>query len=173
MKIFIDVSNSKASEIKSNLKEDEVVEINGKKWTRKNGIITNIPKIEIYKVPLFCPKCGKLMNNEDSKIFRTGKESCADCYYKEITKMQIDGTYDIKNKKYKLDYKMGLLKDRLDALKDATKEENRFKQEVTSGNGDIMEIDNSAAIEKAKVEIKKIESEIIELEKEYKNVGFY
>ena len=51
-------------------KEGDIWEVDGRKWTIKNGIKQNITKLDSAKkshvMPLFCPTCKSLM---DEKLF--------------------------------------------------------------------------------------------------------
>jgi len=66
----------------------------GRKWTRKNGTIQNITKMDGAKTPWFCPECRKIMSHRlDTKFWRI-RGKCMDCVIVEETKMRKDGTWN-------------------------------------------------------------------------------
>ena len=53
--------------------EGDIWEADGRTWTIKDGVKQNITKLDkakkVHMMPLFCPSCKKIMNNEiDNKI---------------------------------------------------------------------------------------------------------
>jgi len=87
--------------------EGDVWEENGRTWTIKNGLKQNITKMDKFKkmgkLPLFCPKCNKLMKKHlDTKVF-PAYQKCFDCvvdYEAELQKQGKSKEYfdDIHNK---------------------------------------------------------------------------
>lgn len=69
-------------------------DLDGKKWTIKNGIKQTVTKLDAAKTPWFCPQCTKAMSHRfDTKSYNTlGK--CYDCAIKEETKMRYEGTWE-------------------------------------------------------------------------------
>ena len=53
-------------------KEGDTWSENDRIWTIKDGLKQNITKLdkakETYFLPLFCPKCGKVMKNRNDKL---------------------------------------------------------------------------------------------------------
>jgi|TARA_R110002096_G_scaffold140637_1_gene295198 hypothetical protein len=74
-------------------KEGDVWEVDGRKWTIKNGLKQNITKLDKFKklgkMPLFCPECNTLMKKRlDKKVF-PAYQKCFTCivdYEAELTK---------------------------------------------------------------------------------------
>ena len=66
-----------------NFKEGDIWESDGRTWTIKEGIKQNITKLDKAKkahtMPLFCPKCSKLMKRVDKPYYNIHK-SCLDCH---------------------------------------------------------------------------------------------
>lgn len=92
-------------------KEGDIWDEGDYKWTIQNGIKQNITKLDkarsLYKLPLFCPTCGKLMyEHRDSKFYQIHRK-CLNCvidteqilknenlwetYQKNIINSDIDG----------------------------------------------------------------------------------
>lgn len=69
-------------------------DLDGKKWTIKNGIKQTVTKLDAAKTPWFCPHCTKAMSHRfDTKSYNTlGK--CYDCAIKEETKMRYEGKWE-------------------------------------------------------------------------------
>jgi hypothetical protein len=76
--------------------EGDVWESDGRTWTIKDGIKQNITKLDKAKkehnMPLFCPKCGKLMKRVDKPYYNIHKY-CLDCHAKFEDKLKREGKY--------------------------------------------------------------------------------
>jgi|TARA_R100001443_G_scaffold90417_1_gene96852 hypothetical protein len=77
-------------------KEGDIWEVDGRTWTIKDGIKQNITKLDKAKkahvMPLFCPKCNKLMKRVDKPYYNIHKY-CLDCHAKAEDKLRIKGEY--------------------------------------------------------------------------------
>lgn len=70
---------------------DEWYDVDGKKWTIKNGIRQSVTKQDSAKTPWWCPKCSKPMNHRfDIKFWRI-RGHCMDCNVKEEMKIRAQG----------------------------------------------------------------------------------
>jgi hypothetical protein len=70
---------------------DEWYDVDGKKWTIKNGIRQSVTKQDAAKTPWWCPKCSKPMNERfDVKFWRL-RGHCMDCNVKEEMKIRAQG----------------------------------------------------------------------------------
>ena len=76
-------------------KEGDVWEdINGKKWTIKNGIRQSVTKLDDAKTPWWCPKCSKPMNHRfDIKFWRI-RGHCMDCNIKFESELRRQGKWE-------------------------------------------------------------------------------
>ncbi len=87
------VGFSKADEFHT---EGDIWESDGRTWTIKDGIKQNITKLDKAKkehnMPLFCPKCGKLMKRVDKPYYNIHKY-CLDCHAKFEDKLKREGKY--------------------------------------------------------------------------------
>jgi hypothetical protein len=73
---------------------DVWTDLEGKKWTIKNGIKQTVTKLDAAKTPWFCPQCQKAMNSKlDDKTYNS-RGKCFDCAIKEETKMRYEGTWE-------------------------------------------------------------------------------
>jgi len=80
-------------------KEGDVWEArDGRTWTIKNGIKQNITKLDkakkAYVMPLFCPKCKKIMNQRVDKPYYEVHKFCLKCYAKFEDKLKSEGKYE-------------------------------------------------------------------------------
>lgn len=79
-------------------KEDDIWIENEKKWTIKNGIKQNVTKLDsakqLIKLPLFCPKCGKIMNNRNDKDFYPIHGMCFTCVAIMETEIKRQGKWE-------------------------------------------------------------------------------
>ena len=77
--------------------EGDIWEADGRKWTIKEGIKQNITKLDKAKkehnMPLFCPKCGKLMKRVDKPYYNVHKY-CLDCHARAEDKLKSEGKYE-------------------------------------------------------------------------------
>ena len=78
-------------------KEGDIWEIEGRTWTIKDGIKQNITKLDKAKkthtMPLFCPKCGKLMKRVANPYYNIHKY-CLDCHARFEDKLKAEGKYE-------------------------------------------------------------------------------
>ena len=66
----ISVSMHTETNIHANRKEGETYfDADGKEWQIKNGIRSNITMLDAAKIPLFCPKCSKVMGGPEEFTF--------------------------------------------------------------------------------------------------------
>lgn len=66
-------------------------DVDGKKWTIKNGIRQSVTKLDGAKTPWWCPKCSKPLNHRyDVKFWRI-RGHCMDCNVKEEMKIRQQG----------------------------------------------------------------------------------
>ena len=77
--------------------EGDVWESDGRTWTIKDGIKQNITKLDKAKkahvMPLFCPKCNKVMKRVDKPYYNIHKH-CLDCHAKFEDKLKKEGNYE-------------------------------------------------------------------------------
>lgn len=77
--------------------EGDTWESDGRTWTIKNGVKQNITKLDTAKkahiMPLFCPKCGKLMKRTDKPYYNVHKY-CLDCHARFEDKLKQEGKYE-------------------------------------------------------------------------------
>lgn len=84
---------------KQDHKEGDVWEVDGKKWTIKNGIKQTITKLDKIKslvlMPLSCPNCGGVIKLTDleKKMWAIHK-TCFDCVLKKESKIKRDGKWE-------------------------------------------------------------------------------
>ncbi len=104
-------------EVEPTRKEGDVWEdINGKKWTIKNGIRQTVTKLDDAKTPHWCPKCSKPMNHRfDIKFWRI-RGHCFDCNVKFETELRRQGKWKDFEQKIMLRNYISAAKDRLQEL---------------------------------------------------------
>ena len=77
--------------------EGDVWESDGRTWTIENGIKQNITKLDKAKkthtMPLFCPKCSKLMKRVDKPYYNVHKY-CLHCHARAEDKLKAEGKYE-------------------------------------------------------------------------------
>jgi hypothetical protein len=77
--------------------EGDTWESDGRTWTIENGIKQNVTKLDKAKkahtMPLFCPKCSKLMKRTDKPYYNVHKY-CLDCHARFEDKLKQEGKYE-------------------------------------------------------------------------------
>lgn len=98
-------------------KEGDVWEdVDGKKWTVKNGIRQTVTKLDDAKTPHWCPKCSKPMNHRfDVKFWRI-RGHCMDCNVKHETELRRQGKWEEFEQKMMLRNYISAAKDRIQEL---------------------------------------------------------
>jgi hypothetical protein len=99
---------------------EEWTDSNGKKWTKRNGLIQSISKTSQFRMPLWCPKCTKTMTKKfDTKTWNM-HGFCFDCTIKWHTEMKLNGTYDAWERAYirreEKAYLLDMIKERQDYI---------------------------------------------------------
>tara|TARA_R110001606_G_scaffold34268_9_gene101300 strand:+ start:447 stop:1019 length:573 start_codon:yes stop_codon:yes gene_type:complete len=84
-------------------KEGDIWEEDGRKWTIKEGIKQNITKLDKAKkshlVPLFCPKCKKVMNKGMDSSYYMAVDQCFKCFKLFETHLKVTGLWEEWNNK--------------------------------------------------------------------------
>jgi hypothetical protein len=78
--------------------EGDIWENDGRTWTIKDGIKQNITKLDKAKkahvMPLFCPKCGKVMKKRNDKPAYNLHKKCFDCVAAMEHKIRVEGKWE-------------------------------------------------------------------------------
>ena len=84
-------------------KEGDIWTEGGRQWTIKDGIKQNITKLNKARksniVPLFCPKCKKVMNKGMDPSYYMATDQCFKCFKKFETQLKATGLWEEWNKK--------------------------------------------------------------------------
>ena len=110
-------------------KEGDTWESDGRTWTIKDGIKQNITKLDkakkLHVLPLFCPKCKRVMNKRVDKQFYNIHKVCFDCVVDYEAQLQKEGKSE--------EYFNGMHNDRINSIQ---KEYEAFIQEKLNEKGD-------------------------------------
>jgi len=91
-------------------KEGDIWEKDDRTWTIKDGIKQNVTKLDkakkVHTMPLFCPKCKKVMKNRNDKAYYNIHKTCFMCVIKKEDKMKRNGTFEA--------YRQGIKNDEID-----------------------------------------------------------
>ena len=119
-------------------KEGDIWEENNRKWTIKNGIKQNITKLDeakkAYNMPLFCPKCKKVMNNPNDKPYYKIHKTCFKCVILKEEKIKKEGKWDEYVKNIQNDEIDNKIQDFKDYVNDKLSESNN---QYVSEAGDV------------------------------------
>ena len=118
-------------------KEGDVWEENGRTWTIENGIKQNITKLDKAKkahtMPLFCPKCSKLMKRVDKPYYNI-HQFCLDCFAKFEDKLKAEGKYQ----EYYKEINNKIIDNRIEEYKQYVEERiNESNSSFVSEDGDV------------------------------------
>jgi hypothetical protein len=143
-------------------KEGETWEdVDGRKWTVKNGVKQSISKLETAKTPWWCPKCNKVMNHKiDDKFWRI-RGHCFDCNVKEETELRRQGKWkEYEEQKLRANF-LSEMKDTLQKLQDLR--ENLSTPEVIHFDEQEKRV---MMVEKWDVDINKVKNDLdVDIEK--------
>lgn len=98
-------------------KEGDVWEdVNGRRWTIKNGIRQTVTKLDDAKTPWWCPRCRKPLNHRfDMKFWRI-RGHCMDCVIKDETEIRRQGKWDEYERKVMLRNFIAQIEDKIAEL---------------------------------------------------------
>ena len=89
----------------------------GKKWTKKNGLIQSISKLDGFKTPWWCPKCGTPLNGHHLRAYKKAGH-CHECMLKEEMELKISGRWvEVVTEKGRQSH-ISWVKDRIQELQD-------------------------------------------------------
>jgi hypothetical protein len=118
-------------------KEGDIWESDGRTWTIENGIKQNITKLDKAKkahtMPLFCPKCSKLMKRVDKPYYNI-HQFCLDCFAKFEDKLKAEGKYQ----EYYKEINNKIIDNRIEEYKQYVEERiNESNSSFVSEDGDV------------------------------------
>lgn len=107
-------------------KEGDVWEdVNGKKWTIKNGIRQSVTKLDDAKTPWWCPRCSKPLNHKfDIKFWRI-RGHCMDCVIKDESKIRREGKWEEYERKIMLRNYIAEVEDKIAELQSYYEQVNK------------------------------------------------
>lgn len=74
-------------------KEGDVwLDPNGRKWTKKNGLVQSVTKLDSAKTPWWCPKCGTPLNGHHLRAYNKAGH-CHECMLKEEMELKASGRW--------------------------------------------------------------------------------
>jgi hypothetical protein len=144
----------------------------GKVWEMGAGGPIKVSMFDSIRTPMFCPDCEKIMNGKfDTKFYRM-RGKCMDCVQKEETRMKVEGTYELYEKRTMLENKKSWLRDIKEGLEEFEEEMTGNVEQVVNSSGDTVEFgglpeeDINEMMENAKDYIESFEQHVEELEQE-------
>lgn len=153
-------------------KEGEVWDEDGKQWTIKNGIRMSISNLQDAKMPWWCPKCDKTMNNKLDRKFFYKKGKCHDCVVADETEMRFNGTWHAYECKAMYANAVANAKDMLDQFKSMKEEVSNPQIHFQDGRFEEWNIGVDKIKEDLQIEIDQLEVHLVELQNEAsKDVG--
>jgi hypothetical protein len=107
-------------------KEGDIWEdVNGKKWTIKNGIRQSVTKLDDAKTPWWCPRCSKPLNHKfDIKFWRI-RGHCMDCVIQDESKIRREGKWEEYERKIMLRNYIAEVEDKIAELQSYYEQVNK------------------------------------------------
>lgn len=137
-------------------KEGDVWEdINGRKWTIKNGIRQTVTKLDDAKTPWWCPKCSKPLNHRFDMKFLRIRGHCMDCNIKLETELRRQGKWEEYERKI-------ILRNYIAETKDKIAELQSYQNEITKPEFLLMNEHEKTVLmmEKWDVDVDKLKTDI-------------
>ena len=107
-------------------KEGDIWEdVNGKKWTIKNGIRQSVTKLDDAKTLWWCPRCSKPLNHKfDIKFWRI-RGHCMDCVIQDESKIRREGKWEEYERKIMLRNYIAEVEDKIAELQSYYEQVNK------------------------------------------------
>lgn len=100
-------------------KEGDVwADFDGKKWTRKNGLIQSITKLDGAKMPWWCPKCNTPLNSQIHTRAWQKLGVCYDCLAREETELKRTGQFEKVARERQKQNSIAWIKDKIQELQE-------------------------------------------------------
>ena len=147
-------------------KEGDVWEIDGRKWTIKDGIKQTYTRLDgvkkLMSVPMLCPKCSVRMKSTiDKRMYQIHGE-CLACRQAFETKLKLEGKYT--------EYAEGIMKANANTLIQEAKEYmSSISTEVHQHFTEAGHMEDWSGPDSNKLAIDKMSAELEELEKDISN----
>jgi len=124
--------------------EGDVWEVDGRKWTIKDGIKQNITKLDkakkAYSMPLLCPNCKNVMKKRIDKQFYNIHKTCFDCVVDFEAELKKQGKWE----KYQKDIKNNELDNKIIEFKAWVKDKmSESNNSFISEAGDVEKWDGN------------------------------
>lgn len=149
----------------------------GNVWEMGAGGPVKVSLFDDIRMPMFCPECEKIMNGKFDRKFWKLRRMCMDCWQDKETKMRVEGTYELYEKRTILENKKSWLRDIKTGIEEFEKEMRGNFEQVVNSDGDTVEFNaledtevddmiNNANefIENFEKHLEKLEQEVAELE---------
>jgi hypothetical protein len=145
-------------------------------WEMGSGGPIKVSLFDSIRMPMFCPECGGIMNGKFDRKFWKLRGMCMDCWQDKETKMRVEGTYELYEKRTMLENKKSWLRDMKEGIREFEKEMRGNFEQVVNSSGDTVEFDGledtevDDMISNANEFIENFEEHIEELEQEVKDL---
>lgn len=128
-------------------------DMDGKKWTIKNGIKQTVTKLDLAKTPWFCPICQKSMSHRLDDKFWNMQGKCFDCVIKEEMEIRRRGEWTKYERRKLQENYVASLRDHINELQD-------YHDTVTAPSFVHADNERILMIEKWDVDIDKIKLDL-------------
>lgn len=152
-------------------KEGEIwKDVNDVEWIQKKGYKEKVTKLDGARIPLFCPKCNRVMKGK-STDFYLKTSMCLECVVERDTKMIVAGTFEDFKKKNSLEYEKSFLNSSKTEIENYLKD-GVDKVEIVNEDGSIEKWRGGAEKNKKffEDELKEIDKRLKEIDNEIKEI---
>ena len=133
---------------------EEWVDVDGKQWTKKHGIIQSVTKLDGFKTPWWCPKCNTPLNGVHIKAYKKAGH-CHECMLKEEMELKKSGEwYDVIVKKGRQNH--------IAAIKDKIQELESYHENLSQPEFIHADNEKILMIEKWDMDIKTVKKDLME-----------
>lgn len=145
-------------------------------WEMGSGGPIKVSIFDSIRMPMFCPECDGIMNGKFDRKFWKLRDMCMDCWQDVETKMKVEGTYELFEKRTMLENKKSWLRDMKEGIREFEEKMRGSFEQVVNSDGDTVEFNALSELEvddmigNANEFIKNFEEHIQELEEEVESL---
>lgn len=110
-------------------------------WEMGSGGPIKVSIFDDIRMPMFCPECEEIMNGKFDRKFWKLRGMCMDCWQDKETKMRVEGTYELYEKRTMLENKKSWLRDMKEGIREFEEEMRGNFEQVVNSSGDTVEFD--------------------------------
>lgn len=92
-------------------------DVHGKTWTKINGLVQTVTKLDGFKTPWWCPKCNTPLNGHHLRAYKKAGH-CHDCMIREEMELKQSGRWETVMRERGKQNHIAWVKDKIQELQD-------------------------------------------------------